>query len=220
MSARVLIAVLVLTVFAAGCSKALATVTPVSQAPPAQVVEIPIAPPPGAPGQVGIPNLPPLAIEALETYREPTGLYSLDTPAGWIPQTQTVASGDVKVGTLFQSPEGTGILTVTQFDNGQPPKTLGTTVNEILEMTGVTKLAGYQELSRTNVIERPEEALKLELTYTRSDGLPMHALVLFQVDGSVFSMVNAAVEGGSWGANLPRLHDLLATYRVPATTSG
>lgn len=220
MSARIRIVAVVFAFVAAACSNDLATVTPVSELPPSRTIDIPIDPPPGSNRPPGVSSVAPLEILAVESYREPAGLFSLDIPVGWIPQPQGVASGDVRVGTLFQAPEGNGLLTVTQFDNGQQPATLGATVNQILELTGVTKLAGYQELSRTNVLDRPEEALKVELAYTRSDGVPMHSLVLFQVDGTAFSMVNSAVEAGSWSDNVSLIHDILATYKVPAVPSG
>jgi hypothetical protein len=205
---------------AAACSQNPPTITPPSAPTAGQSIVVTIPPPPGAPGVTEPLIVPPLTISGVETYRDPTGLYSFDMPIGWIVQPQNVSGGDTRVGTLFQSPEGNGILTVTQFDNGQKPGTLGSTANQVLEMTGVTKLPGFVEVSRTNVATRPEEAIKVELVYTRSDGVPMHALVLFQLDATTFSMVNAAVEAGSWTNTVSILHDILATYRVPAAASG
>lgn len=203
-----------LAVMAAGCASDPATVTP---AMPTQqlgsTIEMTVNPPPGQSGPVIVATL---QVPDLVQYSEPAGLYSLSVPTGWTAQTQPLSQSDARVGTLFAAPEGTGIVTVTQFDNGQRPAVLGATANQILELTGVTKLPGYMELARTNVIERPEEALMVELSYTRSDGLPMHALVLFQLDGTTMSMVNAGVEQGSWPVASPVFHDILATYRVPA----
>ena len=192
------------------------TITP---APPASVgreVEIPVNPPPGAQGELLAPvAVPPANVDALISHRDSGSLYSLDVPQGWMPQQQPI-SQDVRVGTLFASPEGNGFVTVTQFDNGQRPAALGTSINQILELTGVMKLPDFVELDRASVIEREGDAMRVELAYTRSDGVPMRSLVLFQIDGTALSMVNASVESGSWGPNESRLHDVLASYKAPA----
>jgi hypothetical protein len=198
-----------------GCTSNPPTVTPaVPTQPVGSAIEMTVNPPPGAPS--GPVIVPTLQVPALVPYSEPAGLYSVSVPAGWTAQPQPITQSDARVGTLFSAPERTGIVTVTQFDNGERPTVLGATANQILELTGVTKLPGYMEVSRSNVIERPEEAVKVELVYTRSDGVPMHALVLFQLDGTTMSMVNAGVEEGSWAAASPVLHDILSSYRVPA----
>jgi hypothetical protein len=205
-------ALLAAAMASAACTGSPPTVTPVAEAP-ARTVEMTIPPPPGG----GFPvEVPPTSIQSLQPYSDPEGRFSLDVPAGWVAQPQNVTQGDVTVGVLFPAPEGNGLLTVTQFDNGQVPATIGTTANQVLEMTGVTKLEGFQELSRTNVIDRPSEAMKLELAYRRSDGVAMHSLVLFQIDGTTFSMVNAGVAADSWAGTVSALHDILASYRVPA----
>lgn len=204
----------VVAIAAAACSSELATVTPpVPTQPIGSTIEMTVNPPPGGSGPMIVPTL---QVPELVPYSEPAGLYSLSVPSGWTAQAQPISQSDARVGTLFAAPEGTGIVTVTQFDNGQRPAVLGSTANQILELTGVTKLPGYMEVSRSNVIERPEEAIKVELVYTRSDGLPMHALVLFQLDGTTMSMVNAGVEEGSWQTASSVFHDVLSTYRVPA----
>jgi hypothetical protein len=172
-----------------------------------------VNPPPGSSGPIMVPTL---ALPVVEPYRDPAGLFSLNVPAGWLAQPQPLTQGDAKVGVLFPAPEGTGFVSVTQFDNGQKPAVLGSTVNQVLELTGVTEMPGFMELSRTNVIERPEEAVRVELIYTRSDGVPMHSLVLFQIDGTALSMVNASVEAGSWSSTESVLLDILSSYRKPA----
>lgn len=201
---------------AMGCTaEAPATVTPgpYATAQPAREVEIPVNPPPGGPSGPAV--VPPVTVDALVDYTEPEGRYALQVPLGWPAQPQPL-SGDAQVGTLFPAPEGNAFVTVTQFDNGQRPVALGSAINQVLGMTGVTTLDNYQELDRAPVIERPGDAMRLELAYNRSDGVPMRSLVLFQIDGTTLSMVNASVEAGSWQANESRLHDIMASYRAPA----
>jgi hypothetical protein len=58
--------------------------------------------------------------------------------------------------------------------------------------------------------------MRLEIEYTRASGTPMHSLVLFQIDGTTFSMVHAGVERTSWTENEGSLRDILESYQVPA----
>jgi hypothetical protein len=141
----------------------------------------------------------------------------MDIPAGWTEDRQPPAKPGsyVVLGTVFQPKELNGLITITQFDSGTRPAAVGTTANEVLGYTKVMELPSYLELGREQVIERPDDALRIEMTYTRSDGVPMHSLVLFQIDGTTFSMVNVGVEAGSWAKNEAVVRDMLATYEVP-----
>lgn len=185
-------------------------------------IEIPVQPPVGATLAPGMVAVPELSIGDLVTYRDAGGMFSLDIPAGWVESRQPPAEPGsyVIVGTVFQPPENNGYLSVTQFDSGRRPASVGTTANEVLGLTKVMELPGYLELGREKVIERPDEALRIEMTYTRRDGVPTHSLVLFQIDGTVFSMVNVGVEADGWLRNEAKVRDILATYRVPATSGG
>ncbi len=202
-------------VLASGCGPAVPpTVTP---GPPAtsissdgSVIEIPVE---ELRGEVG-----PIEIEELLPYSDPDGNFSLQIPYGWAevrPEVEGTAS-DVKVGAVFQPPTGGGLLTVTQFDNGQRPQSVGATANGILDMTGWREQPGYQELARETPLEASGDALRLEIEYTRASGTFMHSLVLFRIDGTTFSMVNAGVEASSWQANEGIIRDLLESYQVPA----
>lgn len=204
---------------AAGCTRENPpTVTPVpAGAATGRDIEIPIGPPPGGeavPG--GAVQVLPLVIGSTATYRDAGGRFSVDIPVGWPAMPQETTAADVRLGVLFPAPEGNGLLTVTQFDNGQRPTVLGSTANQVLELSGVTALPAFQELSRSNVIEREGDAMRIEVAYNRSDGVAMHSLVLFQIDNTTFSMVNFGVEAGSWAANEGTAYDILASYRVPA----
>lgn len=160
----------------------------------------------------------PIEIGELLPYSDPDGYFSLQVPYGWAevrPEVEN-ASSDVKVGAVFQPPTGGGLLTVTQFDNGQRPQSVGATANGILDMTGWRDQPGYEELARETPLESAGDALRLEIEYTRASGTPMHSLVLFRIDGTAFSMVNAGVEASSWQENEGALRDILDSYQVPA----
>ena len=160
----------------------------------------------------------PVSLDLLEPYVDETGLFTIDLPVGWLEQRQdpSGASSDVRLGTLFQAPEGDGLLSITQFDNGRPPSSLGTTVNTVLrDVTGWMDQPGYTELDRESVVERPGEAMRVEIVYERSNGVPMHALALFQIDGTTFSMVNLSVAEGSFRSNESKIREVLRSYRVP-----
>jgi hypothetical protein len=164
-------------------------------------------------------TIPDLQMGSLVYYAEPNGAFSLQVPPGWPAQPQDVGGqpgSDVKLGVLFPSPEANGLITVTQFDNGKPPTNIGNLSSQVLRLTGVMSQPGYQELGRSNVLEREGSALRVELEYQRSDGVPMHALVLFQADNTTFSMVNVSVDSDSWQTNEGPVHDILGSYRVPA----
>lgn len=197
------------------------TITPAPPTAAAQggtSIEITVPPPPG--GDVGQPvpavDVPPLVIPDLATYRDAEGRFSLDLPLGWPEQRQPPAQSDIVLGTYFQPPERNGLVSVTHFDNGQVPASVGATANDVLRKTGVMDQPAYLELGRETVIEREGDALRVELAYTRSDGVAMHSLVLFQIDGTTFSMVHVGVEEGSWAENEGVVRDILASYRVPA----
>lgn len=161
----------------------------------------------------------PVQVRDLEPYRSPDGEFSLSVPRGWTAAVQppTEPGSHVAIGVVFQSPQGDGLISVTQFDNGERPASLGFTVNNVLgDVTGWTRQPGYTEYNRESVIGREDEALRVEIGYLRSNGVPMHSLALFVIDGTIFSMVNVAVEEGSWTENQPAIRDILASYRVPA----
>lgn len=192
------------------------TVTPAPDAGPAaeNVIEITVPPP------VRTPQ--PVAVDALEAFVEPEGRFSMEVPAGWAPAVQPPSGqSDIVYGVVFQAPDGDGLVSVTHFDNGRPPDSVGATANAVLrDVSGWMQQPGYRELGRESVIERPGEALRIEIAYERNSGVPMHSLVLFQIDGTLFSMVNVAVEEGSWSANQGRIRDILASYRAPAGPTG
>lgn len=209
-----------------GCSPSVPpTITPMPMdATPAgaQSVEIPINPPPGATIPVGPMEVPPARIDELVQYVDAGGRFSMDVPAGWTESRQPAAEPGsyVVLGTVFQPPESNALITITQFDSGQRPSSVGTTANEVLGLSGVMDQPGYIELGREKVIERPDEALRVEMAYTRSDGVDMHSLVLFQIDGTTFSMVHVGVEKDSWADSEGVLREMLSTYRVPAVRGG
>jgi len=193
--------------------------------PPGQAPAIPVNP--GAGGGVeitlappGVPPAPstiePVTIGALVAYQDAGGKFGMDVPDGWAEARQTEKlSGDAKLGTVFGSPNGSGLVSVTQFDNGQVPEALGMTANQVMKLTGVTNQPNYMEIGRHNVLQRPGEAMTVEMTYTGSTGIPMRSLMLFQIDGTTFSMVNAAVEAQSWNENEGMIRDILASYKGP-----
>jgi hypothetical protein len=159
----------------------------------------------------------PITLGATAPYREPGGRYQLEVPTDWPAMPQTVSGApDVKVATVFQAAAGNGLVTVTQFDNGKTPVAFGATVNGLLKQTGLTDRPGYLELAREQVPDRRDTALRVEQLYERQNGLPMHSMILFQLDGTVFSMVHAAVEEQSWTENEEAIRAILRSYQVPA----
>jgi len=166
--------------------------------------------------------LPPVRIGDLVTYVDAGGRFSMDVPAGWKETRQPAArpGSHVVLGTVFQPPDVNALITVTHFDSGRRPVAIGSTANEVLTMTGVMDLPGYIEIGREQVIERPGEALRVEMAYTTSEGVAMHSLVLFQIDDTTFSMVNVGVEARSWRDNQGAIRGLLGSYRVPAMRRG
>jgi len=192
-----------------------ATVTP-SADPTAvtNVIEITVPPP--------IRTPQPVTIDALEAYVEPESRFSLNVPSGWVGAAQAPSEqSDIVLGMVFQAPGGDGLLSVTHFDNGRAPSSVGATANAVLrDVSGWMQQPGYREVGRETVLERPGEALRMEIVYERNSGVPMHSLVLFQIDGTVFSMVNVAVEESSWPANQGLIRDVLGSYRVPAGPTG
>ncbi|MCB0215841.1 MAG: hypothetical protein KDH92_04340 [Chloroflexi bacterium] len=195
------------------------TITPAPPTPPGgqalapgQSFEITLPPP--APVKI---EVPPILIDARELYVDAERKFSIEVPPGWIEKRQTIVEGanDVKLGTVFTPAESNGLLSITQFDNGKRPASLGVTTNQVLKMTGWTDLPDFQELRRENVIQREGDALRIDVTYSRDNGVAMHSLVLFQIDGTTFSMVNLGVERGSFQANEGVMRDILDSYRVP-----
>lgn len=189
------------------------TVTP--GAPPsdgATVIEMTVAPP----IQPQLEPVPVL-IGASSPFEDPSGLFKIEVPNGWLESRQPLDPAKnpfVKVGTVFLAPEnGDALMSITQWDNGKKPSSLGTTINQVLrDVTGWMDQPGYREVSRETVIERKGEAMRIEIQYARSSGVGMHSLALFQIDGTTFSMVNISVEDGSWRANEIRVREILRTY--------
>lgn len=169
----------------------------------------------------------PVTIGATAPFRDPTGLFALDVPTGWTESRQPLDPAKnpfVKVGTVFLA-EGAadGLISVTQWDNGQRPNGLGVTINQVLrDVTGWMDQPGYREVNRETVMERKGEAMRIEIQYSRSTGVAMHSLALFQIDGTVFSMVNVSLEEGSWKANETAVRAILRSYQPnpgPAATA-
>jgi len=219
MRASLIVLLAALCPILAGCTPgAPPTITPGSIVPKATgglVVDIPIGTPPA--GQAAAAPQP-VTIGQLLPFRDDQGLFSIAIPDGWAATRQPPAQSgsDVRVGYLVQPLVGNAMLTVTQFDNGTPPSSLGQTINAVLKLTGWPSQPGYRELGRENVIGREGGAMRVEIEYERDKGVLMHSLALFQVDGTTFSMVNVAVDASSWAQNEAKVREMLATYRVPA----
>ncbi|MFN2114977.1 MAG: hypothetical protein ACK2T6_04625 [Anaerolineae bacterium] len=219
--------VLALVVLVTGCESQPPTVTPAPAGDDSQQgatsIEITIEPPGSVGAQAGAEVLevavPPITLSEITPYVDADGAFSIDLPAGWPEQRQPMeASSDIRLGTYFQPSTRNALVTITQFDNGQAPTSLGATANDVMRKSGVMDQPNYLELGRESVIERADDAMRIELAYTRSDGVDMHSLVLFQVDGTTFSMVHVGVEAGSWAENEGVIRDILASYRVPASS--
>lgn len=196
----------------AGCREAdPPTVTPgPSAAAGSTVIEVTV-PAPAALAPV------PVTIGDTEPFRDPAGLFALAVPVGWTESRQPLDPAKnpyVKVGTVFLADGGAdGLISVTQWDNGQRPSALGATINQVLrDVTGWMDQPGYREVNRETVMERKGEAMRIEIQYSRSTGVAMHSLALFQIDGTVFSMVNVSLEEGSWRANEPAVREILRSY--------
>jgi hypothetical protein len=196
-----------------GAAPTVAVATALLPTPGSQTIEITLPPP------ATVPVVTPQSVTLgeLQTYREPAGRFSIGVPAGWVAQPQQVTTaGDIQTAIVFPEPTGNGLVTVTQFDNGKTPAAFGSTVNGMLKQTGLTERPGYLELGREQVPDRQGTALRVEVLYELSNGLPMHSLVQFQLDGTTFSLVNAGVEEQSWSENEERLREILRSYTVPA----
>jgi hypothetical protein len=223
---EVLLVVCLIVLPVAACTPSLpATVTPAAPIPAptgGRVIDIPLGTPSGVAPGTGTPQLPgtpqPVVMGELLPYRDDGGLFSLKIPDGWSASRQPAAKSgsDVRVGVVLQPLVGNGLITVTQFDNGKPPQGLGQTINAVLKLTGWPNQRDYRELGRENVLGRENQAMRVEITYARSNGVPMHSLALFQIDGTTFSMVNVGVDENSWQVDEGKIRDILDTYRVPA----
>jgi hypothetical protein len=201
------------------CTSAPPTVTPaLPVGAQGQSIELPMNPPPGATRALSVPAAAiPVQIDQLVPYRDPDGAFSMQVPAGWAEVRQPPSgAGDVALGTVFQPPDGSALLTVTHFDNGRVPESLGATANGVMRTAGWMDQPGFRELAREDVLEREGSAMRSEIVYERGNGVSMHSLVLFQIDGTTFSMVHLGVEAGSWNENQGVIRDILASYRVPA----
>lgn len=179
-----------------------------------QSIVVTMAPPPNP--QVPLAAIEPLAIDSVAPYRDAGELFAIDVPAGWVEDRRTATlTGDGRLGTVFQAPRNNGLLSVTQFDNGREPQSLGATANQLMRLTGIIDEPDFLEIRRQSVIDRQGEAMTVEVSYTRRNGMPMRGLMLFQIDFTTFSMVNLAVEKGSWNENEGVIRDILASYVVP-----
>lgn len=208
-----------------------------TQADPPTITPSTAGPTPGGPGAIVVPDeagqvtmtlapgstrrpdeIEPVMIEAVTDYQDAEGKFSLDVPEGWTETRKTAElTGDAKLGTVFVAPNGNGILSVTHFDNGKVPTSLGGTANGVMKLTGITDEPDFREIGRAALADRPGTAMLSEITYTRrNSGVPMHALLLFQIDGTTFSLMNVAVEQKSWNENEGRMRDIIESYRVPA----
>lgn len=184
-----------------------------------QTLVITVAPPVGggeapAPAPVGTPL--PLDLVTRQEVVDPGQLFAIEVPQGWAEARQQIASKDVRVGTVFNRPGGGGLVSITQFDNGRRPKALGYTANQVLELTGFTKQADFREFNREKVMEREDEAMRVDVGYTTPKGTEMRSLVLFQIDGTTFSMVNVALPDADWTAHEAEVRAILRSYRGPA----
>jgi len=170
------------------------------------------------PPQVPSGSAEPVVIDAVTAYQDAAGKFSLDVPVAWTESRKTAElTGDAKLGTVFSSPNKNGILSITHFDNGKVPESLGGTANGVMKLTRITEEPGFQELNRAAVLDRPGQAMVSEVTYTRrSSGIPMHGLLLFQIDGTNFTMLHIAVEQSSWVENESQIRDIVASYRGPS----
>ena len=205
--------------FVASCTQAPPpTVTPQSADAGGTVQEVQVQPGPGGTEVVPLVDVPPVTIDQTTTYRDKDDAFSIDLPVGWPENRQEIdpASGDVKLGTFFQPVARNALISITQFDKGQRPESIGMAINQVLELSGVFEQPNFLEIDREKVYEREGDAMRVEMSYTRKDGVNMHSLVLFQVDGTLFSMVHAGVEQDSWLENEGAIRDILGTYRVPA----
>ncbi len=175
-------------------------------------IEITMPPPAPAADQVLV-TPQPILLSEITPYTDPAGRFGVSVPNDWQPAEQPLSgSSDVKMGVVFQAPQANGLLTVTQFDNGQTPVSFGATANGVMKLTGLTERPGYLELAREQVMDRPDSAVRVEVLYRRNNGIPMHSLILFQLDGTVFSMVHAGVEEGSWSKNEGVIREMLRSY--------
>lgn len=218
------LALLALGLALAGCAPAdPPTVTP---PPPGSLPGVPAG---GTPGNtvIEMTMAPPAPVTAeailigsVQPYRDAEGGFAIDTPEAWTESRQTAElSGDTRLGTVFTSDNRSGLLSITQFDNGRTPTSLGATANQVMDLTGFRNQPGFEELNRTNVGGQEGRAMLVEASYLRNNGVPMRGLILFQIDGTTFSMVNLAVESGSWVENEGAIRRILSSYRGPSAPS-
>jgi len=183
-----------------------------------QTLVITVAPPAGgaeaAPAPVGTPR--PLDLASRQVVMDPGQLFEIEVPLGWAESRQQIASKDVKLGTVFNRPGGGGLVSITQFDNGRRPSSLGYTANQVLTLTGFTKQQDFREFNREKVMEREDEAMRVDVGYTTPKGTEMRSLVLFQIDGTTFSMVNVAIPDVEWQGHESEVRAILRSYRGPS----
>ena len=185
---------------------------PVTQGQP---VIVTVAPPTGgqAEGPIGTPS--PLVLAERESFSDPGGLFQIDVPRGWTEARQQLTSKDIRVGTAFNRPGGGGLVSVTQFDNGRKPKSLGFTANQVLQLTGFTTQQDFREFNREKVMDSEDRAMRVDVGYTTPRGTDMRSLILFQIDGTSFSMVNVAIPDAEWSAHEAEVREILRSYKVP-----
>lgn len=188
--------------------------TPISRG---ETLVITVPPPPEgqapAPAPVGTPL--PLDMANRQPVTDPGQLFQIEVPSGWTEARQQLASKDVRLGTAFNRPGGGGLVSITQFDNGRRPSSLGFTANQVLTLTGFTKQQDFREFNREKVMEREDEAMRVDVGYTTPRGTEMRSLVLFQIDGTTFSMVNVAIPDAEWQAHESEVRAILRSYRGP-----
>lgn len=188
--------------------------TPLTQG---QTMIITVPPPSGqqAPEAVPVGTPLPLDLATRDLVTDPKGLFQLEVPRGWTEKRPEISSKDVRLGVAFDRPGGGGLVSVTQFDNGQRPKSLGYTANQVLQITGFTGQQDFREFNREKVMERENEAMKVDVGYTTPRGTEMRSLVLFQIDGTTFSMVNVALPDADWTAHETQVREILRSYVGP-----
>ncbi|HQZ70502.1 MAG TPA: hypothetical protein PK826_04100 [Anaerolineae bacterium] len=181
-----------------------------------QPIIITVAPPPGdEPARpVGTPL--PLDLALRDPVADPQGLFRIDVPRGWLESRQQMTSKDIRLGTAFNRPGGGGLVSVTQFDNGRRPTSLGFTANQVLQITGFTTQQDFREFNREKVLDREDEAMRVDVGYTTPKGTEMRSLVLFQIDGTTFSMVNVAIPDADWSAHESEAREILRSYKGPS----
>lgn len=181
-----------------------------------QPILITVPPPPGGEPLVPVGTPLPMNMADREMVADAGGRFEIEVPVGWTESRQTIASPDIRLGTAFNRPGGGGLVSITQFDNGQKPKSLGFTTNQVLQLTGFTGQQDFREFNREKVMDREDEAMRVDVGYTTPKGTEMRSLILFQIDGTTFSMVNVAIPDADWSGHETEAREILRSYKGPS----